>query len=78
MNDPLLKQLELKAESLRNGHKGDLATISEVLADLTHLMCYIASNGCQRANEHQRFTWPACAAYISTLLAIVGIVAKLT
>jgi hypothetical protein len=72
----LLKQLRNKADSLQNGKRGDIGTLSDVVCDMAHLLASIAENGCHRFDESHapRFGWPACVAFLASLGTIAGLV----
>ena len=72
----LLGRLRAKADSLKNGKRGDIGTLSDVVCDMAHLLASIAENGCHRFDEEHRpvFGWPAFWAVFAGLGTIAGLV----
>jgi hypothetical protein len=60
-----------KAESLTNGHKGDVFYLCEVVADMASVLADVAENGCAQRCSH-RFSWPACAAVLGATAMLLG------
>lgn len=70
----LLDRLREKAQSLYNGNRGNMDIMSEVVADMAHLLASIAEHGCHRFSEHpqRKFNWPACVATITGIGIVVA------
>ena len=75
--DVLLDKLEKQAQSLTNGHNGNMATLCHVFADLATVIVHIRkrqediyANGC--GNRCAGMTWPAVGAIAISILGAVG------
>jgi len=71
MSNTLLERLRTKAASLTNGHKGDMATLCAVVADMAAVVADVAENGC--AAKCKQFSWPAAAAVLGSVGMVVGL-----
>ena len=76
MSQALLEELRRKAESLTNGHRGDVAHLCDVVASLAIVVCDLSEHGCA-VQCCPRFGWPAAAAVLGALGMLTGIVLKL-
>ena len=70
--DVLREVLRAEAESLRNGKRGDMDTLCEVVHKMALLLCDIADNGCQHGRKHLQFGWPAAVAWLGTLITVTA------
>lgn len=73
MSQALLEELRRKAESLTNGHRGDVAHLCDVVASLAIVVCDLSEHGCA-VQCRPRFGWPAAAATVAALGTLATIV----
>ena len=73
MTNVLLSKLRDKAGSLTNGHRGDVALMGEVVADMAVVLADLSEHGCA-VQCRPRFGWPAAAATVAALGTLATIV----
>lgn len=76
MTNVLLSKLRDKAGSLTNGHRGDVALMGEVVADMAVVLADLSEHGCA-VQCRPRFGWPAAVTVISVLVGAVGLIWRL-
>ncbi len=75
MTNVLLSKLRDKAGSLTNGHRGDVALMGEVVADMAVVLADLSEHGCA-VQCRPRFGWPAAVTVTGIVIAIVGLILK--
>ena len=75
MTNVLLSKLRDKAGSLTNGHRGDVALMGEVVADMAVVLADLSEHGCA-VQCRPRFGWPAAVTVTGIVIAVVGLILK--
>ena len=76
MTNVLLSKLRDKAGSLTNGHRGDVALMGEVVADMAVVLADLSEHGCA-VQCRPRFGWPAAVTVVGIVATLAGLALKL-